>query len=142
MIFVHKASVFCLLTLLFAGCASPPHTPDGDARMRANELLRTYSTKAALSEFVGSLPERCFQSSAVTELCQWSAAARQTAWQPMARAIETEDGVNLICELPVSAEPRSPGSCSIHPRRSNRYSWKSPNTEPAWAARRALERSP
>lgn len=120
--------VLCLASLLLSAsaCKSPPHRPDPSAQPRTNDLLRSYPDEEALSRFVGAPADECVKSSRTTELCQWSAGKRMIGWRPMARAIGTRDWVNLICELPLSGEPRAFGSCSIHPRRSNRYSWKVP----------------
>lgn len=120
--------VLCLSSLLLAvsACKSPPHTPDPSAQARTNDLLRDFPDRAVLSQFVGALPDECVRTSPTTELCQWTAGKREVGWRPMARAIGTRDRVNLICELPLFGEPRAYGSCSIHPRRSNRYSWSVP----------------
>jgi len=116
----------CSLVLAVSACKSPPHIPDPSAQARTNDLLRDFPDRAVLSQFVGALPEECVRTSQTTELCQWSAGKREAGWRAMARAIGTRDRVNLICELPLFGEPRAFGSCSIHPRRSNRYSWKVP----------------
>jgi hypothetical protein len=111
---------------LAVACISPPKAPNPNAAGRAEELLRSHPGRNELSEFVGMLPERCLKSSLDTDLCQWSAGNQLPGWQPMAAAIGTRDRVNLVCELPSSGAPRAPASCSIHPRRSNRYSWSVP----------------
>lgn len=107
-------------------CISPPKALNPSAEGRTQELLRGYTERDQLSEFVGMLPEGCLRSSLDTDLCQWSAGNQLPGWRPMAEAIGTGDRVNLVCELPSSGAARAPGSCSIHPRRSNRYSWKVP----------------
>ena len=111
---------------LAIACISPPKAPNPSAEGRTEELLRSYPGSNELSEFVGMLPVRCLKSSIDTELCQWSAGNQLPGWRPMATAIGTGDRVNLVCELPSSGAPRAPASCSIHPRRSNRYSWTVP----------------
>jgi hypothetical protein len=95
-----------------------------------NFLLAGYPTKRALSDFVGSAPALCIQSSATEELCEWQAGDRLPGWGPLAAAIDTGDRVNLICNLPLSGAPRARDACSVHPRRSNRYSWKVPSSAP------------
>ncbi len=122
---VTHLSVFLLLAV---ACKSPPHEPNPNARARSTHLLASYSDKQQLSQFVGVVPSLCLPSTRTTELCEWRANARAAGWRVMANAIGTGDRLNLICELPVSGEPRAPGSCTIHPRRSNRYSWKLPST--------------
>ena len=117
-----------VLLLLAVACKSPPHEPNPNARARSTHLLASYSDKQQLSQFVGVVPSLCLPSTRTTELCEWRANARAAGWRAMANAIGRGDRLNLICELPVSGDPRAPGSCTIHPRRSNRYSWKVPNT--------------
>jgi hypothetical protein len=122
-----RSSVCVLLALAAAACVSPSHTPDPAAQARVDDLLRAYPDKQELSRFVGALPVLCLQASPSTELCQWTVGGELPGWRPMAQAIDSGDRVNLICELPVSGAPRASGSCTIHPRRSNRYSWKIPS---------------
>lgn len=113
-------------TGIAVACVSPPRAPNPNAAGRTEELLRSYPGSNELSEFVGVLPVRCLKSSLDTELCQWTAGNQLPGWKPMAEAIGTGDRVNLVCELPSSGAGRAPASCSIHPRRSNRYSWTVP----------------
>jgi hypothetical protein len=117
-----------LLLALLAGCKSPPYAPDPGAQARVDALLVQAEDKDSLSTFVGVVPTRCMPSSPASELCEWQAGDRERGWSEMAQAIGTDDRVNLICELPTSREPRALGSCSIHPRRSNRYSWEVPTS--------------
>jgi hypothetical protein len=118
--------LFCLLLLLPAsGCKKAPKALAADAQTQADLLLLSYPDKEALNGFVGDFPELCIQDTESTELCQWQASDRSPGWRDMARAIGTRDRVNLICELPLSGSPRAKGSCSIHPRRSNRAAWES-----------------
>jgi hypothetical protein len=125
---------------LAVACISPPKAPNPNAAGRTEELLRSYPGSNELSGFVGMVPEHCLKSSLDTDLCQWSAGNRLPGWRPMATAIGTRDRVNLVCELPASGAPRAPASCSIHPRRSNRYSWSVP-TGRKTKARRPLDES-
>lgn len=121
---VLRSPVCGLLALAAAACVSPPQEPDPNAEARVEALLSRCPTKTELSQFVGALPLLCWQTSPTQELCQWTAGNQLPSWRSMAQAIGTGDRVNLICDLPLSGEPRAAGSCSIHPRRSNRYSWK------------------
>ncbi len=116
------------LALAAAACKSPPHDPDPSAQPRVDALLVRARTKDTLSRFVGAPPALCIASSPGSELCEWRAGDRQSGWSAMAAAIGSDDRLNLICELPTSGEPRATSSCSIHPRRSNRYSWKVPSS--------------
>ena len=113
--------------LLVVACKSPPHEPNPNTRVRATHLLASYSDKQQLSQFVGVVPSLCLPSTRTTDLCEWRANVRAAGWRAMANTIGTGDRLNLICELPVSGDSRAPGSCTIHPRRSNRYSWKLPS---------------
>jgi len=119
-----------LLLAMLIGCKSPPYSPDPHAQARVDLQLARYETKDSLGQFVGALPARCIPSSATDELCEWQIGNRLPGWQALAASIETGDRVNLICSLPVSGAPRASDSCSVHPRRSNRYSWTVPNAAP------------
>ena len=116
-----------VLLLLAMACKSPPHEQHPNAQVPVNHLLASYSDRQQLDQFVGVVPSLCLQSTPTTELCEWHASAHSAGWRAMANAIGTGDRLNLICELPISGEPRAPGSCTVHPRRSNRYSWKLPS---------------
>jgi hypothetical protein len=91
-------------------------------------VLAAYPRKADLSGFVGASPVACLPASARTELCEWQAGHAEAGWRDLAAAIATGDRVNLICELPLDGTRRAPGSCTVHPRRSNRYAWRLPRT--------------
>src|SRR5262245_46817524 len=125
-----RAFRWALLVAILLGCESPPYAPDPNAQARVDFRLSGYETKQALSEFVGTSPALCIQSSATAELCEWQASSRLPGWQSLAASINTDDRVNLICELPLSGAGRAPDSCSVHPRRSNRYSWTVPSAGP------------
>jgi hypothetical protein len=120
-----------LLVAILLGCKSPPYAPDPHAQARLDLRLAGYETKQALSEFVGAPPALCIRGSATEELCEWQASNRLPGWQALAASIDTDDRVNLICSLPLSGAPRASDSCSVHPRRSNRYSWKVPAAAPS-----------
>ena len=119
-----------VLVALLIGCKSPPYAPDPHAQARVDLQLAGYETKDSLSHFVGASPSLCIRSSATDELCEWQVGNRLQGWQALAASIETDDRVNLICSLPLSGAPRASDSCSVHPRRSNRYSWTVPNAAP------------
>jgi hypothetical protein len=118
-----------LLVAILLGCKSPPYTEDPNAQARLDLALAGYETKQALSEFVGAAPY-CIQSSTTDELCEWQAGRHLPGWRALAASINTRDRVNLICDLPLSGGPRASDSCSVHPLRSNRYSWKVPASAP------------
>ena len=117
-----------ILLALTVACKSPPREPNPNARAHTTHVLASYTDREQLSQFVGVVPSSCLPSTPTTELCEWHASGRAAGWRAMANAIGSGDRLNLICELSISGEPRAAGSCSIHPRRSNRYSWKLPST--------------
>jgi hypothetical protein len=119
-----------LLIAILLSCKSPPYAPDPNAQARVDFRLSGYETKQALSQFVGAGPTLCMPSSATEELCEWQLGTRLPGWATLAAAIGTDDRINLICSLPLSGAPRASDSCSVHPRRSNRYSWKVPTPGP------------
>ena len=118
---------FCLTGIalvLVSACRTAPRTLAPGAQASADALLAPYQSANELGRFVGHLDAGCVQNSQTTELCQWQAGKRDSGWRAMAEAIETRSRVNLICELPTSGAPRSAGSCTIHPVRSNRKAWE------------------
>ena len=119
-----------LLVAILLGCKSPPYTQDPRAQARLDLELAGYQTKQELSHFVGASPASCIQSSTTDELCEWQAGKQLAGWRALAASVNTGDRVNLICELPLSGGPRASDSCSVHPLRSNRYSWKVPHAAP------------
>lgn len=109
---------------LMAGAAhSDPEDPAA-APVSAEELLHAHQTRAELSYFMGVQPFDCAQTSDSHRICTWSASRRQKSWALLAPTLPTRDRVNLVCELPSVEGPRSPDSCSLHPRRSNRTLWR------------------
>jgi hypothetical protein len=115
-----------LPVLLVLACTSAPRTVDSNAQARTDRVLASHHGKQELTEFAGVAPAGCLENSATTELCEWRLTGRARGWRALAEAIDTGDRINLICELPRSGAPRAPHSCSIHPRRSNRGSWRLP----------------
>jgi hypothetical protein len=97
-----------------------PVRPPAEYQAAVEEFLAPATTKSMIRDKVGIRAERCIESSPTTELCQWSLRDREWGWQPLARAIHTRDRVALVCELPVDGSPRTHGSCTAHPKRSNR----------------------
>lgn len=103
----------------------------------APALLRPYETEAELSAYIGRRPLLCAQTSDSHRICTWTASKRQPAWSELAPTVPTEDRVNLVCELPTGDGPRKPGSCSVHPRRSNRGAWRDAQLSDEERARQA-----
>ena len=128
---------FCLAGIALvsvSACRTPPRVLASGAQASADTLLAPYRNADELGRFVGHLDAGCVQNSQTTELCQWQAGKRNPGWRSMALAIETKNRVNLICELPTSGAPRSAGSCTIHPVRSNRNAWETGSRGGAKAA--------
>jgi hypothetical protein len=92
----------------------------------ADRVLERYETKVELSIFVGAEPSWCTAVFEGEEVCTWTISNRQSGWRALAATVPTKAQVFLVCELPTSALGREPGSCSVHPRRSNRADWKPP----------------
>ncbi len=112
----------CLPALAVAG-NSPPRVQSPESRVHVNRILASYKGKDDLSGFMGAPSFSCLKSSHTTELCEWQLADRQPGWATLAAAINTNDRINVLCELPTGAALRAYGACSAHPRRSNRRSW-------------------
>ncbi len=108
----------CLPALAVAD-NSPPRVQSPESQVRVDRILAGYEGKDALSGFVGVPPSTCLKSSHTTELCEWQLADRQPGWATLAEAINTNDRINVLCELPTGAALRAYGACSAHPRRSN-----------------------
>ena len=52
------------------------------------------------------------------ELCEWRFRDREVAWRPLARSIDTNARVGLLCRFDRESGERA--DCSLHARRSNR----------------------
>jgi hypothetical protein len=111
--------VVILCGVAMACSKTPPPLDDAGARAALAEAR----TKDALSDFAGLPPALCIGSSATHELCEWRLLHSASGWASLARWSDTEDALNLLCELPLDGSPRRPGSCSVHSRRSNRQQW-------------------
>jgi len=113
-----------VLALVGAGCSSPPLEPRPGSEAAIERLLEQRSTAYAITQYVGQIPRFCFSTGNGTELCEWQVGNSDPGWSSLAEAIGTKDRINLLCEVLESGDARAPGSCTAHPRRSNRYSWK------------------
>jgi hypothetical protein len=133
--------VICFLFLAATACKTAPKALAPDAQMNVEQLLHAYSDRDELSGFVGTPPAICTQDTPRTELCEWQVNDRLAGWQPLAQVIATRDRVNLICELHLSGATREPGSCTAHPRRSNRASWQTAGKRAGRASTTASERA-
>ncbi len=80
-------------------------------------------TRPEIDGFVGHAPERCTPASPRDELCTWLLTGRDAAWRPLASMLGSSDRLNLLCVVPRDSGARAPGSCSVHPRRSDRRRW-------------------
>lgn len=119
------------LAALLLSATLPARAHDADA-------LAAQRTRAALEAALGAVPERCVASREGLELCQWSLGSRDAAWKALARSIDTDSRVNVLCELPADGGARAPGSCSVHPRRSDTDPWTLPNPRPTKNSTRSL----
>jgi hypothetical protein len=91
-----------------------------------NAVLAPTQGRDGITGFVGAPPAVCLASSPRAELCEWKMGRREPGYAPVARAIGTDDYINLLCELPTDGRPRASDACSAHPQRSNRMSWSLP----------------
>jgi hypothetical protein len=127
---IQGGSIGWLVVLCVAGlaCTRVPPTPTEDGATRVEAILAGQAYEDDLTRFAGRAPSHCVISTRTTELCQWQLGNRHAGWAPLAMAIDTDDQVNLICELPRDGGPRARGSCSAHPRRSNRGQFPIPTS--------------
>lgn len=86
-------------------------------------LLSAQPGREALSAYVGAEPFACAAVSEEDVICTWE-VRDEAAARDLARTIPTRSRVNLVCQLPADGGPRAFDSCSVHPRHSNRSSWK------------------
>jgi len=101
-----------------------------DAWTQEIDVLAGQRTRAELVVFLGQAELRCVASSPGLELCEWPLGSRDPAWETLARSIDTGSRLNVLCELPADGSARAPGSCSLHPRRSDAHPWRLPNLVP------------
>lgn len=88
-----------------------------------NEILEPYGKMVEMTTFAGVHPTRCVTVSDRSAICVWPIPKTARGWEPLAKALDASDSLNLVCEFPVDESPRGPGSCGVHPRRSNRTYW-------------------
>ena len=100
------------------------------ARSEAPEALDAQRTRAELDVLFGRPPASCVAVGAGLSLCQWWLGDRDPAWASLARSIDTSARVNVLCVVPDDGGARAPGSCTVHPRRSQRQGWEVPNLHP------------
>ena len=86
----------------------------------ASRYLSNHSTFRAIETYLGSYPDNCEQATLTTEVCLWELGDQDSAWNLLAEGIEATGQIGLICEFPTDESERDPGSCSVHPRVSNR----------------------
>lgn len=119
---------------LVLGACRAPAVVGAAQQARVDEVLHGADTEGAISLYLGTAPKTCVGASATTRLCEWILVNRRRAYAPLSDAIGSSDRIGVLCELPKDESPRAPGSCTAHPRRSNRYAstWESPEErEPA-----------
>jgi len=88
------------------------------------EILAPHSTQSQMTLFAGTSPTRCTTVSSDTAICVWPLSKKESGWYPLAKALDTGDRLNLVCELPRDDSPRAKHSCSVHSQRSNRSYYK------------------
>jgi hypothetical protein len=122
----------CALAGAVAACATPPPRSDlASSQAEVNRALAAARTEGQLTEFTGVQTRICLEVSPSARLCEWQLAKRNYGWPELARALSTEDRINLLCLLPADGSYRSPDSCTAFPQRSNRYLYEMPYSGPA-----------
>jgi len=102
-------------------CAAPGAVAAAQTDPRAAEtVLAPEQSEGDLVSFLGVPAAGCVPASSTTRLCEWVLDARNPRWRALSSAIETEDRVGVLCELPLGEGVRESGSCTAHRRRSNR----------------------
>ncbi len=133
----HWIVSYCLLAIAVACQSQPPKSQA--ASVSVNAVLAPAQGRDGITGFVGAPPAVCLASSYRTELCEWKMGRREPGYAAVARAIGSDDYINLLCELPTDGRPRANDACSAHPQRSNRRSWSLPSKTPRPGSRRSLE---
>lgn len=117
-----KITVVSILFVLFVPltAAAVPEHPPREHAVAVNEILAGAADKTGISDLVGAMPFKCFQSADSVEVCEWRLSNRETGWRPLAKAIETLKRVALLCALPTDGSPRLKLSCAARPQASNK----------------------
>jgi len=100
------------------------------ARAQDADALAAQRTRAGLEAFLGAPAAHCVTDAGGLELCEWALGNRDAAWKTLARSIDTDSRINVLCELPPDRAARARGSCSVHARRSDQHDWTIPNLRP------------
>lgn len=104
-------------------CRGPVKVDEASQRS-AHSVLAPFQTRAQLESFFGHAPTRCLPSNVGRELCSWQLSGRDPAWPQLARTLMTRDRIAVVCEVPNNERPRDWDSCTVHPKRSSRNSWR------------------
>ena len=107
------------------------------AASSASQVLSGFSSLEEVSQYLGSLPEDCEVVSDVGRVCVWRRGEGQQGWSALAHLLETEDGINVICEFRKEDGSVEESSCSAHPQRSNRDYFKGVEKKANRAIRKA-----
>jgi hypothetical protein len=97
-----------------------PNLPPPEQRAHVDRLLEGVRDRQGISSWVGDAIVQCLPALPTTDLCEWEVGGRSQGWQALSDAIDSDDRIMLICEFAADGSGREPGSCSAHPRRSNR----------------------
>lgn len=129
------ALLAALLAALFACRSTLP--PERAARP-ASGLLDGLSTRAELTDWLGQPPHACLDLDARRSLCEWRLLRGSRRYPTIAGEMGIEDQVGILCVLPSDGDPREPGPCTLHQRRSNRdHFGRSGSARPARGRSRA-----
>jgi len=117
-------AAFCALVIVFPsivfGEVWPPAKQAKESVEVATRVLAGAPTLDAISRVVGGHADFCEPVSDKAAICRWAIGADAQSWPAFSRELDTGDPLILLCELPRDGSVRPLGSCSIHPRRSNR----------------------
>ena len=116
----------CLFAVAVACQSQPPKFQAANASVEVNAVLAPAQGRDGITGFVGAPPSVCLATSPWAELCEWKMGRREPGYTAIARAIRSDDYINLLCELPTDGSPRASDACSAYPQRSNRMSWSLP----------------
>jgi hypothetical protein len=122
-------------------CAKPPPRTEIAARhAEVERVLAEARTEEQLTAFAGVPPRVCVPAPPSGRLCEWRLGDRDSGWRELARAVPTDDRINLLCVLPRSGH-RGPDSCAVYPQRSNRFRYELPTSGTDPKARAARDQA-
>ena len=74
--------------------------------------LKAARTVGALSHFLGRTPDSC-EVGVQSRICSWNLSNRLPGYPPLAKLMNTQGRVFMVCELSNDDTPRRPDSCTL-----------------------------